>query len=172
MSHAVIQFEAYLDSLQTTPAGLVTVDLPVINHITQELKGAGIAGAIDMPINGLTQAMGVTLNFRTVTEHSRKLEAPKSHYLQLYAAIQDLDQATGAFVVKKHLMELRIIPKNITPGKLDPGTTQDRSCEYEVLYLKESINDVAIREIDKLGGVFAIDGINYYADINKALGRG
>lgn len=59
--------------------------LPEITQISEEVKGAGIAGTFDGTFVGHLEAMSLTLNFRSVTTDAIKLAEPRKHQLDLRA---------------------------------------------------------------------------------------
>lgn len=168
MSHANITFNAFLDGYKLL--GLVQADLPTVSAVTAEIKGAGIAGPIDMPILGLTQAMSMTLNFRTVTPDAYMILDQKALHIELWAAVQTQDGSTGANKAVSHKIITRAMPKNLTPGKLSTGETQDRTVEFEVTYYKESYDGKAVLEVDKLNNVYKVNGNDLLSAVRAAIG--
>ncbi|WP_392559353.1 phage major tail tube protein [Orbus mooreae] len=166
--HANILFNVYKDGYRK--AGVAQVDLPSLNAITAELKGAGIAGALDLPIKGLFQAFGVTLNFRTITSDYASLLTPEAQHIELWSAVQDPDSATGALNAKQHKFILRCVPKNQTVGKLSVGEAQDRTLEFELTYYREIYDGNDVIEIDKLNNIYRIAGVDQNSDIREAIG--
>ena len=57
----------------------------------------------------------------------------------------------------------------IGEGKIEPGSGQDGSYEYEVLSYKRVTNGKNILEIDKLNGVFKVNGVDQTKSINSLL---
>lgn len=166
---ATVAYEAYLDGyllLGTTEANLGS-----INVITSEIKGAGIAGSIDLPVFGLFQSMTLSLNWQSVTLDQCKLMEQKTHHLELWAAVQEVDRNTGQFKTIQHKHIFKVTPKNFTPGKLVSGETQDRSSEFEILYYKEQCDSKTLMEIDKLNFICNINGKDTLKNVRKAIGR-
>ena len=75
--------------------GTATVDLPEINAPTAEIKGAGIAGQLDMPTLGQTENMELTLHWRAIFENPVRLLRQRATMLTLRGAIQRYEAATG-----------------------------------------------------------------------------
>lgn len=162
-------FNVYKDGYKKT--GIAQVDLPSINAISAELKGAGIAGVIDLPIKGLYQSFGVVLNFRTITRDYSTLLEPGAQHIELWSAVQDPDSDTGALNAKQHKFILRAIPKNQTTGKLAVGETQDRTLEFELTYYREIYDGQDVIEIDKLNNVYRVAGVDQLNDLRDAIGE-
>ena len=151
--------------------GLAQVDLPTVSAMTSEVKGAGISGAIDVPVIGHTQAMSMTLNFRTPTEQGYKLLKAKHHHLECWAAVQVTDPDSVQFLVKQHKVIIRGPTKVLTPGKLASGETHDRTTEIEVVYYKEEYDGKERVEIDKYNMIYRIEGEDQLEEVRAAIGR-
>lgn len=150
--------------------GTAQIDLPAINSMTAEVKGAGIAGAIDKSIIGMFQAMSMTFNFRTFTAGGIELLYASQQHLECWAAVQETDPGTGKFVVKQHKIVTRGEFKNLSPGKLSVAETQDRSIEMEVVYFKEDYGGVEHIEIDKYNHIYRVDGVDQLSAVRAAIG--
>lgn len=109
--------------MRTRPniTAMAEVTLPEITQISEEVKGAGIAGTFDGTFVGHLEAMSLTLNFRSVTTDAIKLAEPRKHQLDLRAAQQSWDNSTGRYVQQAVKHVLVVNPKKFAPGKLAPG---------------------------------------------------
>ena len=96
IENGVTNFAVYEDA--TEYYGMAEVTLPEITQISEEVKGAGIAGTFDGTFVGHLEAMSLTLNFRSVTTDAIKLAEPRKHQLDLRAAQQSWDNSTGRYV--------------------------------------------------------------------------
>ncbi|MDQ7104209.1 phage major tail tube protein [Serratia sp. MF2] len=168
-NEATILYNVYLDGVKL--AGTASADLPTVSALTTEVTGAGIAGAVDIPVMGLFQAMAMTLNFRTVTRDFKDLMNHQMHHIELWAAIQVTDPDTGSYSVAQHKFITRAIPKNLTPGSFAVGSTQDRTLEYEVTYLKETYAGEELYEIDKYNMIYSVGGVDLMAAAREAAGE-
>ena len=166
---ANIIFEVY--NTGQTLLGTAQVDLPNLQSMTAEVKGAGIAGAIDKSIVGMFQAMSMTFNFRTVYEGTAELLEAKQHHLECWAAVQITDPGEGRFLTKQHKIIVRGEFKNLTPGKLAAAETQDRTVEMEVVYFKEEFDGKERIEMDKYNLVYRVNGVDQLAEVRAAIGR-
>ncbi len=169
MDQAVINFAIYEDSNEY--CGLASVTLPDLTALTQTVSGAGIAGNIEAPILGHIDAMTLTLNFRTVTEQTVRLSEPRRHNIDLRVAQQNEDPVKGELAVDNVKHVLVVIPKTDKAGKVAPASASDGSGEYAVRYWKTYINGKKVREIDPLNYIYEINGVDYLADVRKALGK-
>ena len=91
VDNGTTNFAVYEDA--TEFYGMAEATLPEISQITEEVKGAGIAGAFNGAFVGHIEAMTLTLNFRSVTADAIKLAEPRNHQLDLRAAQQYWDNS-------------------------------------------------------------------------------
>ena len=151
--------------------GMASATLPTASMLTQTLSGAGIAGEVNSPIIGHTSAMSMTLNFKTTTKQNVSLSAPRRHNIELRAAVQDEDPVNGVIAIRavKHI--LAVEPTSHSEGNVGPATSNDGSGEYAVFYWATYIDGEKVREIDPLNFIHVIGGVDYLADVRKALGK-
>ena len=88
----VVNFAIYEDAVEYL--GMAEVELPEIAALTEEITGAGIAGNVEAVVIGHFEAMTLTLNFRTVTDATIRLNEPRIHMIDLRAAQQSENTAT------------------------------------------------------------------------------
>ena len=168
INEVVTNFRVYLDGVDLL--GTADVDLPDIEAMTDTVKGAGIAGEVESPIIGHYGAMGLTINWRTITGNVMALAKPKSHQLELRGSIQVKDAAAGTYEIQAQKIVLQVTPKKIGLGKLDVGAKQDTTSEFECSYIKISIDGADVLEIDKYNFICVIDGEDFLAETRTALG--
>ena len=166
---SVINFAVYEDSVEYV--GMASVTLPNLAAIVQTLSGAGIAGNVEVPILGHYDAMTLGLNFRTTTEQSVRLSAPRRHNIDLRAAQQIEDTVAGEVKVQNIKHILVVIPKTDTGGSIAPAAPTNGSGEYAVRYWATYIDGGRTREVDPLNFICYVDGTDYLADVRKALGK-
>ena len=169
IENGVTNFAVYEDA--TEYYGMAEVTLPEITQISEEVKGAGIAGAFDGTFVGHLEAMSLTLNFRSVTTDAIKLAEPRKHQLDLRAAQQSWDNSTGRYVQQAVKHVLVVSPKKFAPGKLAPASSAEASGEYPVTYYATYIDGKKVLEIDILSFIYYVNGVDYLEDVRKALGK-
>lgn len=169
IDESTISFAVYEDSVEY--AGLASATLPDISALTQSISGAGIAGNIEAVVLGHFDAMTLTLNFRQMTEHAVKLSEPRRHNIDLRVAQQIEDTVAGTIGVQnvKHIFV--VIPKRTSPGGVSPATPGNGSGEYAVRYWATYIGGVKVLEIDPLNFIYQVNGVDYLADVKRALGK-
>lgn len=166
---SVINFAVYEDSVEYV--GMAGVTLPNLAAIVQTLSGAGIAGNVEVPVLGHYDVMSLTLNFRTTTEHSVRLSEPRRHNIDLRMAQQIEDTVAGEVKVQSIKHVLVVVPKTDTGGTIAPAAPTNGSGEYSVRYWATYIDGAKVREIDPLNFICEVNGIDYLADVRKAIGK-
>lgn len=166
---SVINFAVYEDSVEYV--GMAGVTLPNLAAIVQTLSGAGIAGNVEVPVLGHYDVMSLTLNFRTTTEHSVRLSEPRRHNIDLRMAQQIEDTVAGEVKVQSIKHVLVVVPKTDTGGTVAPATPTNGSGEYSVRYWATYIDGAKVREIDPLNFICEVNGVDYLADVRKAIGK-
>ena len=166
---SVINFAVYEDSVEYV--GMAGVTLPNLAAIVQTLSGAGIAGNVEVPVLGHYDVMSLTLNFRTTTEHSVRLSEPRRHNIDLRMAQQIEDTVAGEVKVQSIKHVLVVVPKTDTGGTVAPAAPTNGSGEYSVRYWATYIDGAKVREIDPLNFICEVNGVDYLADVRKAIGQ-
>lgn len=166
---SVINFAVYEDSVEYV--GMAGVTLPNLAAIVQTLSGAGIAGNVEVPVLGHYDVMILTLNFRTTTEHSVRLSEPRRHNIDLRVAQQIEDTVAGEVKVQSIKHVLVVVPKTDTGGTVAPAAPTNGSGEYSVRYWATYIDGAKVREIDPLNFICEVNGVDYLADVRKAIGK-
>lgn len=166
---SVINFAVYEDSVEYV--GMAGVTLPNLAAIVQTLSGAGISGNVEVPVLGHYDVMSLTLNFRTTTEHSVRLSEPRRHNIDLRMAQQIEDTVAGEVKVQSIKHVLVVVPKTDTGGTVAPAAPTNGSGEYSVRYWATYIDGAKVREIDPLNFICEVNGVDYLADVRKAIGK-
>ena len=164
----LINFRVYKDGADLI--GLADVTMPSFDAVTDTVKGAGLAGEIDSPVIGHFKSMEVQLNWRTVTKDNSFLAKPESVNLDLRGAQQVYDSSTGKFKTSRLKVVVRGVPKKFEMGKLDMGASVGSSNTLEVNYIKVTLDDKDVIELDKFNYIYKVDGEDWLADVREALG--
>jgi len=157
-------FSMYMDSLKEV--GIVDVELPNIQFMTDTLSGAGIAGEIEVPVPGLTQSMTLKIKKRAVNEQFTTLLAPRNHFLTFRGNMSMADPEHPLKVVQKRKIRVvaNVTPKSMNLGKAEVAKSMDTESEFEVSSLIVFVDEVPNLHIDKFNNKFVVDGINYLDD--------
>jgi uncharacterized protein len=151
-------------------AGIADIQLPSFEHITETIKGAGIAGEYESPTLGHFQSMKLTINWRVLNEDVISLIAPVGGSFDCRGVNQVLDAATGQYSMVPCRVLVRGVANKNELGKMEKGSPYDASSEIEIAYIKIDINGKTLVELDKFNYKFVVNGKDYLADIRKALG--
>lgn len=166
---AYIDFEVYEGAVNF--CGISKATLPDIAFLTQTITGAGIAGNIEAVLIGMVEAMTLGLNFRSVTDAATRLMTPEKHQLELRVAEQYWDTVNGKKNVQADKYVMVVIPKSTKPGTVAPASAADTSGEYSVYRYAAYKDGKTLWEIDPFNYICEIDGVDYMADVRRALGK-
>ena len=150
--------------------GMADVTLPSISYKTATISGAGIGGEIEMPTPGQTESMETEISWRTLNEDVTELLAMRSQDLEFRGANEQYDAATGEIKVQAVKVNIRGLAKKGDLGSLKPADHMNSKTTLEVTYIKVTIDGVRKVEIDKFNYIHFVDGVDYLADVRKALG--
>jgi len=129
--------------------GLADVTLPNLQNMTDELKGSGIFGQIDMPVQSHFQSYTVTLNWITVVDQALYASIQDGAQLDAWAAHQLHDSGTNKIIHQGWRYVMGTAPKSFNFGKLEVGAKGEAVSEYELISLRVFRNDRVVAEIDK-----------------------
>ena len=115
MEQLVTNYAIYEDGIEYLGAGDVT--FPEINHLVEEITGAGLNGPIEAVVVGHLEAMTCTINFNTVSDAAIKLSEPRMHNIDCRVAQQGMNNRTGMIEQGSVKHVLRMMPKKFVPGK-------------------------------------------------------
>jgi phage tail tube protein FII len=141
--------------------GLADVTLANLQNMTDALKGSGIFGEIDMPIQAHFQALTVTLNWLTITDDAVFATIQDGAQLDAWAAVQSHDSSTGQIIHSGWRFIMTTAPKSFNLGKLEVGTKGEAVSEYELIGIRALHDDKVMFELNKENAVCRwSDGIN------------
>ena len=166
---AYINLEIYEDSVNLM--GVAKVQLPAIAFPCVNISGAGMMGEMEVPLYGMVSNMTTTITWLTPHGDAVKLMSPKKHQLDMRVAEEywDVEQAEVGLWADKYVMVVR--PKTTTPGTVAPMSADDASGEYVVYYFAAYKNGEQMWEVDKRNMKCVILGVDYMAEVRKALGK-
>lgn len=164
----LINFRAYNEGLNLI--GVADVELPSLEAMTETVSGAGIAGEIDSPTLGHYASMTCRINFRTVTRDAAALAAQRAHQLEFRGSQQIYDAGNGQYRTEALKVVVKAVPKNVELGNLTTGAPTETGNEFEVNYLKLTVDGEVLVEIDKYNFIARIDGTDYLSDVRADLG--
>lgn len=157
-------FSVYLDAIRDL--GVVDIELPNIQFMTDTLSGSGIAGEIEFPVPGLTQAMQMKLKKRAVNQQFSTLLAPRIHNLTFRGKVVMADPSQPYRKMKNRNIRVvaNVAPKAKNLGKGEVAKSMEVESEFELLSIRVFVDEIPTLHIDKLNNKFVVDGINYLDD--------
>jgi hypothetical protein len=133
--------------------GLADVTLPHLENLTDPLKGSGIFGEIDVPIQAHFKALSVTLKWLTIVDSAIFATIQDGAQLDAWAANQMHDSGTNKIVHQGWRFIMGTLPKGFNLGKLEVGTKGEGESEYELVNLRVLRDDQIMFEVDKENAV-------------------
>lgn len=151
--------------------GIADVELPELEPLKTDLKGAGILGEVSSPVVGHFSDLTIGFNWRTIHRDLTELSAPYGHKITTRGAIQNYDAGTNQMVVSPVKITVNGLPSKTELGKFEPGETTESKTELTVTYLKIDVDGVTIFELDKYNYKYVVNGVDYLAATREAVGR-
>lgn len=166
---AIIDFEVYEDSANLV--GVAKATLPDITFLTQTLSGAGITGNIEAVLIGMVDKMELGLDFRSVTDAAARLASPVKHRIELRVAEQIWDTVAVEKEIQAVKYVMVVVTKSTSTGAIAPASPADASGKYSVYYYAAYKNGKTLWELDPFNQICNINGVDYLADVRRALGK-
>lgn len=159
---------AYLDGVKMIGTG-ASVDLPTIKMKTSTISGAGINGEIDSPTIGQFESMEQSVKFNTLYSSAVDMLSPDSTVNLTLRASQQVYDTTGGYAFKG----LRVVEKGrvkeLNLGKVEKGEVMDAEVKLETTYILVEVDSKAVIEVDKLNGVYKVNGKDMLAEVNALI---
>ena len=133
--------------------GLADVTLPHLENLTDPLKGSGIFGEIDMPIQAHFKPYSVVLKWLTIVDDAVFATIQDGAQLDAWSAIQMHNSGTNKILHMGWRFIMGTAPKGFNLGKLEVGTKGEGESEYELISLRALRNDQIMFELDKENAV-------------------
>ena len=150
--------------------GMATVDLPDFKFKTDTLAGPGIMGDFDFPGLGHTEALELTLNWRTINDDLIVLAEQKAHDITLRGSQQNYDQGNKKIASEAIRIDFRGLPKQATLGKFEHVAETDSKSVFEVVTLHVYVAGVQKIKYDKVNYICEINGVDYLKDFRANVG--
>lgn len=164
----VINYEVFINGGRCLGTG--SVELPELTYLTQDIKGAGIAGNYSAPTLGHLDSLELKLTFRALYENPIALMEQKAVTLSLRGAVQQYDSANGTLKPLPVRIDARGRIKGGAMGKLEPSELMDTEITFECDVISVKVNNIEYFMHDKLNFVNRVNGQDYLASVRLALG--
>lgn len=169
LSSKTIDYTVYVrDSGNAEKIGDTTeITLPSIEKLTDTIKGSGIIGEIDMPTFGQIGSMETEISIRVSNDKFYTLAGASQ--LEYRWVTDAIDLSNGKVRPIPNKAFLTVVNKKAEEGKIASGEAQDGSVAAEVIAYKRICDGKEILNIDKLNGIYSLNGKNIYDDISQYL---
>jgi len=164
----MINYMCYLDG--DAYLGMVNVDLPSLDSLTEKVKGSGIAGEIEAPILGHYDALNLGITWRTIAQQAINFIAPVYNALDFRGSQQIYDSSGAVVSTQSVKVIVRAMPKKSSLGKLVNCAQTDTKNEFECNYIKIYIDGNEVLELDKYNFIFSVNGVDYLQSVRDDLG--
>lgn len=142
---------------------------PSFENLTDTWSGSGVNGEIDMPTMAQLGSTEIELGFKNVNDNAYVLYGQELQEIEVRWVVDEVDPKTGKIkmVAKKDIV--KFYPKGLDGGSVEVNAPNEGTLKGEAIYFKHIENGRALIEVDKLGNVFKIKGVDYAASIREAL---
>lgn len=170
LPEVINHFNIYDDSANKLVGVSGEVELPELEAITDTLEGSGVLGEIEDPVTGQFSSMTIKIPFAVLYEDMFKIvNTTNPPQLTLRGSEQCMDPSTGATDYYPIKIVLRGKAKTTSLGKLAKGKKGEPEVEMEVLYIKITVNEVTVIELDKLNYKFVLNDVDMLEKIRNQV---
>lgn len=170
LPEVINHFNIYDDSANKLVGVSGEVELPELEAITDTLEGSGVLGEIEDPVTGQFNSMTIKIPFAVLYEDMFKIvNTTNPPQLTLRGSEQCMDPSTGATDYYPIKIVLRGKAKTTSLGKLAKGKKGEPEVEMEVLYIKITVNEVTVIELDKLNYKFVLNDVDMLEKIRNQV---
>ena len=145
------------------------VELPSIKMKTSTIEGVGVGGEIDSPTIGQFESLEAKLKFNTLYSSATDLMNPLNTVNLTLRAAQQVYDKTGGYAFKG----LRVVEmgrvKKLNPGKVEKGEAMEATVTIELTYLMIEVDGNQLLEVDKLNGVYKVNGVDMLAGVKSLI---
>jgi P2 family phage contractile tail tube protein len=138
--------------------------------MTDELKGAGLGGAINFPVVAHYNDWALVMNFHVITKDGVELMRQDGLKIEARCGMQYLDAGPHKLYIGAWRFVMAILPRGFDLGKLEVGTKQTNAVEVGVTYIKAVLDGEEMFEKDKINLIDRVRGVDYAAPIRSAIG--
>ena len=146
-----------------------SVTLPEINMKTSTVSGVGVNGELDSPTIGQFESMEQEIQFNTLYSSAMDMLSPLSTVNLTLRAAQQVYDKTGGYNFKG----LRVVEigrvKSFNPGKVEKGEAMEATITLELTYIMIEVDGVQLLEVDKLNGIYKVNGNDMLAGVNSLV---
>lgn len=164
----VNDFNAYLDGKKMIGT-VASVTLPEVNMESSTVSGAGIGGEIDSPTIGQFESMEQELQFNMLYSSAVDMLSPLSEVNITIRGAQQVYDKTGGYAFKGMRIVEKGRVKKFKPGKVEKGEGMEAAVTLELSYIMIENDGKQAIEIDKLNGIYKVNGKDMLAEVKKLI---
>ena len=162
------EYNAYLDGTKMIGVA-ASVTLPEVNMKTSTVSGVGVNGELDSPTIGQFESMEQEIQFNTLYSSAADALRANTAVNLTFRAAQQIYDKTGGYAFKGlRGVEIGRV-KEFEPGKLEKSNTMEAKLKLELTYIKIENDGVTLVEVDKLNGVYIVNGEDALAEIRDLV---
>ena len=162
------EYNAYLDGTKMIGVA-ASVTLPEVNMKTSTVSGVGVNGELDSPTIGQFESMEQEIQFNTLySSAADALRANQAVNLTLRASQQVYDKQGGYNFKGLRVVEIGRV-KKFNPGKVEKGEAMEATVTLELTYLMIEVDGQQLLEVDKLNGIYKVNGTDMLAGVNSLI---
>ncbi len=142
-------------------ADAVKCTLPEIKWLTVTLSGAGIGGNMDIPLQGLAEAMSFQVDLRGVgMDNAPILMRPGMRHLELRFNRDRID-SSGRLIKAGTKIFVSGYHTALSPGGIQRGSAMDSNATFAVVRYRWVEDGRELFLIDQDGQQYKADGVDY-----------
>lgn len=166
--YAIIDYRVYLG--ETHLEGIAgEISLPDVEEQTESFEGGGLLGEIEVGTPGRFAKFEVEFPFRTLDREITELKKNSGKPIYLRAAGAYINKETGEQEYVQVKITLKGPRPSITLGKLASNKPTNSTVKMKPLYIKVEVNDEVLLEVDKLNGIYKLNGEDQLSEISSFL---
>ena len=158
------EYNAYLDGTKMIGVA-ASVTLPEVNMKTSTVSGVGVNGELDSPTIGQFESMEQEIQFNTLYSSAMDMLSPLSTVNLTLRAAQQVYDKTGGYAFKGLRIVMGGRVKEFNPGTVKKGDAMDAETTLELTYYMIEVDGEQVVEVDKLNGVYKVNGSDMLAGI-------
>lgn len=166
--YAIGDYKVYIgNTLLPGTAGEIT--LPNLEEMLETVEGAGILGEIEVGTPGRFGKFETEFPFQTIDRALTELKKNSDLPIILRAFGSYLNKESGKTEYKQIKISQKGPRTTLDLGKISANKPTQSTVKMAPFYIKVEIDNEVILEIDKLNGIYKLNGEDQLAEINSYL---
>ena len=141
------------------------VELPSIKMKTSTIEGVGVGGEIDSPTIGQFESLEAKLKFNTLYSSATDLMNPLNTVNLTLRGASRCTTRPAAMPLRRLRIVMGGRVKEFNPGTVKKGDAMDAETTLELTYYMIEVDGEQVVEVDKLNGVYKVNGSDMLAGI-------